>query len=69
VGAIRYLDLGGCGGGGSNRTFAMVVFCAVALIHNPILRFHFERNTWLVIDGISSAWMLFKALAIKFNKK
>ena len=44
------------------RTFTVVIFCAVALIHNPFMRFHFERNTWLMIDGITGAWLLLKAL-------
>lgn len=46
------------------RTFAVVVFCAIALIHNPFMRFHFERNTWLVIDGVTAAWFGFMALLV-----
>lgn len=55
--------------GESKQSFALVVFGAIALIHNPILKFHFEREVWLVIDGITSAWMIFKSITIKLNKK
>jgi hypothetical protein len=47
--------------GEKKRTFAVVAFCAIALIHNPVLKFHFERNSWLVIDGITAAWFIFRA--------
>ena len=53
--------------GEKKRTFAMVVFCAVALLHNPIMRFHFVRDTWLVIDGVTAAWFVLQA--IKPNTK
>lgn len=46
------------------RTFAVVVFCAVALIHNPFMRFHFDRNIWLAIDGSTAAWFCFRALLV-----
>lgn len=51
--------------GENKRTFAVVVFGAIALIHNPIMRFHFDRNIWLVIDGLTAAWFAFKALKLK----
>jgi hypothetical protein len=53
------------------RTFAIAVFCAIALVHNPIMRFHFDRSTWLVIDGLSAAWLIFRAITMnsKNSKK
>ena len=51
------------------RTFAVVVFCAIALIHNPIMKFHFNRNIWLVIDGTSAAWFTFQALKPQTKKQ
>ena len=42
------------------RNAIMVIFCVVALIHNPIMKFHFERGIWLVIDGLTSVWMLLR---------
>ena len=51
------------------RTFAVVVFSALALIHNPIMRFHFDRNIWLVIDGASAAWFAFQALKPQTKKQ
>lgn len=50
--------------GENKRTFAVVVFCAVALIHNPIMKFHFERDVWLIIDGISAGWLLYRGLTL-----
>lgn len=42
--------------GEKKRNFGVIVFSAVALIHNPIMKFHFERNVWLVIDCMTVAW-------------
>jgi hypothetical protein len=47
--------------GEKKRIFTVAVFCAIALIHNPIMKFHFERDVWLVIDGISAAWFIFQS--------
>lgn len=41
--------------GEKKRTFAAIVFGAIAIIHNPIMRFHFDRNIWLGIDGVTAA--------------
>lgn len=55
--------------GENKQTFGVIVFCAIALIHNPIMRFHFDRNTWLVIDGASAGWLIFKAITISFQNQ
>lgn len=54
--------------GEKKRTFSVIVFCAVAVIHNPFMRFHFDRETWLVIDGVSALWLLFKAIIQPIRK-
>jgi hypothetical protein len=46
------------------RIFSVAVFCALALIHNPIMKFHFERDVWLVIDGMSAVWMIHRSLSM-----
>ena len=51
--------------GENKQTFSVVVFGAIAIIHNPIMRFHFDRNTWLVIDGATAAWFAFQSLKTK----
>lgn len=48
--------------GESKRTFAVVVFCAMALIHNPFFKFSFPRETWLMIDGATAAWFVYRAI-------
>jgi hypothetical protein len=53
--------------GENKQTFAVVVFCVVAVIHNPIMRFYFDRNIWLGIDGVTAAWMIFKSITIRFQ--
>ncbi len=57
--------------GENKRIFGVVAFVAVAIIHNPIMRFYFERNTWLVIDGVTAAWLVFRAITMnsKNSKK
>lgn len=55
--------------GEKNRTFAVVVFCAVALIHNPFFRFSFPRSTWLVIDGFTAAWFILRSFALRSFKQ
>jgi hypothetical protein len=53
--------------GEKKGTFSVAVFSVIALIHNPIMKFHFDRNVWLAIDGLTVAWLLFKAT--KFRTK
>ena len=48
--------------GEMKRIFSVAVFCALALIHNPIMKFHFERDVWLVIDGMSAIWFILKSI-------
>ena len=54
--------------GDSKRRVACVVFCLVALLHNPFLKFSFHRGTWLVIDGMTAAWFALQAIRLKYNK-
>lgn len=54
--------------GEKKRTFAVMIFCMVALIHNPFFRFSFPRDTWLVIDGITAVWFMFMTFFIKTAK-
>ena len=51
--------------GENKQTFSVVVFGAIAIIHNPIMRFHFDRTIWLVIDGVTAAWFAFQSLKLK----
>jgi len=51
--------------GEKKRTLAVVLFCAIALIHNPIMKFHFVRYTWFVIDGVTAAWFVLQAIKPK----
>jgi hypothetical protein len=46
-----------------NSTF--FIFVAVAIIHNPFLKFHFSRDIWLVLDGVTAAWFAFHAIRKK----
>jgi LPS sulfotransferase NodH len=55
--------------GQKRRTFAVMVFCIIALIHNPLMRFHFERNVWLVIDGITAVWFVYRAIRMPQYKQ
>ena len=54
--------------GEKKRTFAVTVFCAVALIHNPFMEFQFERKTWLVIDGVTAAWLALQVFNLGTKK-
>lgn len=47
------------------RMFVVAVFAVVALIHNPFFRFHFSRDTWLVIDGITGVWFIYVAITTR----
>jgi hypothetical protein len=38
------------------RVFAVVVFCLVAVLHNPFMKFTFHRDTWLALDGLTAVW-------------
>lgn len=41
-----------------NQSLAFFIFVGVAILHNPFLKFHFSRDTWLVFDGISALTFL-----------
>jgi hypothetical protein len=40
------------------QNVALWVFVASAIIHNPIMKFHFERETWLWIDGVTAIYFI-----------
>ncbi len=48
--------------GEKNQTFAVIVFWTIALIHNPIMKFHFDRNIWLEINEISAVCFAIQSL-------
>jgi hypothetical protein len=44
-GAVRAAEI--------KSTATIWIFVASAIIHNPIMKFHFGRETWLWVDGIT----------------
>lgn len=45
-----------------NQPPSFFIFVAVAVLHNPFLKFHFLRDTWLVLDGVTAAWFAIQAV-------
>jgi hypothetical protein len=50
----------------TKSTPAIWIFVASAIIHNPIMKFRFERETWLGVDGITA--LIFIVLMFRMYK-
>lgn len=52
----------------SGRKIWMGIFVVIALFFNPIIPFHFQRDTWQIID-IIAAIIFFTSFFIKYERK
>ncbi len=51
------------------RQITTFILAFAAILHNPILKFSFERETWLVLDGVTVVLFLILAASIKPLKR
>jgi uncharacterized membrane protein len=49
---------------GQNKVLTWI-FITSAIIHNPIMKFRFQRETWLWIDGLTALLMVVGLIANK----
>lgn len=50
------------------RQITTFILAGAAILHNPILKFSFERETWLVLDGATAVLFLVLAIGRKTEK-
>ena len=53
----------------NGRQIPTFILASAAIIHNPILKFSFERETWLIVDGATAVLFLVLAAKLKSPEK